>query len=1654
MRLFTKMILAGLLALSAASSASAIGTTLNVYIQDQAGNPVGDVMVAAIEFGMNGPSTHTQLGVTSNAPDATKGKYQFTLEDERSYNILFSSHGYSPSIADQFNNPEYDPNRYIWTNGTTRYSTFTVTSGLTNVARIRLEIAGATPNTVLFGGVYNMLAQQQGGSGVLQTDGTGAGFLVVDNIPYADANTYNIGTYDPYLNRGTGRNVMTALSDSLPLDMGARTLSYTGAAKADFANSIPPSRVESETSGLAATSTSSVQGIVRSTGTTLWSAVGYIGVNYQSCSDFKWANVDENGRFQLTGLTLGATYYAKSMGGCSWRRDGGGTCYEPYTSPALEGVQDLCSGLAPRGENDFVYVSSALPVFQGVASPGYYDTLRVQLNEMAASTGTFKVCAKSAAGAPIPNSQVNINPDGSPWSAAPDACAGTNYPDFQQRPGYAIKNLQTGADGCVTLTGIPSGNYVINVWTQFSGGQSVPFNSGADRLSPAWGMNQDCYDQNCWLQTHCAYGGTGVDDYRVLVETNTAEGDNQMLHVYDSSGALVTDGAVALSSITYVVTTGGNNSGLVRGTLQFPGITDLSVTPITIALYPNCQDGITCGSGNFTSVNGSGADHYDYQINVSSGFSYYMYTSAYGWGRVRTGGGNDQVHLGSTGTVVVDMNFEPAGIVTGTLYKPDGTVFIPAENQYIWLDLNNDNGWSGTQLQKDGTFTLTSVLPGINRIRVNGGGETAFTYALPSPAPTVTVTAGSTSTVNVNLVNATYVGIGMDPALMPDTTVIIAPNQDTVLGFRVIPLPAGTVLKGETIVNMLSGKDDQLKFRYSTGTVIGDENGPCGGGQPPGFCALALPSPGVYDLYLMRSGDFGDMSAGPIPNAPYPHFSLLTSSKNVIIDASRANALVRPAYTMWPSSGVLVGMNPTTTLAARGNATLTGHVTANNFFRQADYDALGGDFESFMRYLPVVTLYDANGAFKAAGIVVPPMDFIATKEQTGAFTGAFELGYEAFSALLSEAPYFAYEIRALAPSTCYTAVVTTPNYPPYQTRTCSGVNGSTTTLAIDLDALVGSGATLQGVVTTTNTAVRLSNVAVSLVGEGIDPRSAVTDSTGAYKFEGLPPGEVRLKVSAEGYALADAEKELVGTNTYAQNFELTAAGGSISGTVYSQKLPYAKVQPGALIYAYNDTYNGTHPTAPLPLIKTRTGSDGTYRLAGLIPGDVYKVFLKVPGKYTLNQSTVPHYGLLTGIDFIMKPKPLDIEVFAKKGDEYYEFTVLNPSDFKSGVMTYSASPYNAGSAITVNLEQISSGEMIGKVPLANLTSGVTYVLHGEALSYSGRTVTRELLFGKSYKGNAEQQIDDLIIGDDTEDEKGRKANEAAMDNSGDDPSAIMFPPGAVLPVSTGALPTCSFKGEDKDDASVVDKVSALGADAFAGNLYTVELTSVTPNEDKSIELTLAYDKTTADLTDLSVARYNDTTSKWEEVTGVATINPVKGTVKVKLKSLASILAKPGSVQVNSFDGRQYVVRPQATGSSTTSGTFAVIRPSVAGDAYGGSKVKVFNYPNPFSLKAKTVTAHNHDAGNLASLTTNGTFIHVEVPAANGGPCHIRIYTLAGELVNDLSSTCVGGKYNYFEWNGHNKAGQEVANGVYYGVVELSGKKPSREDATFKMAVIK
>ena len=132
-------------------------------------------------------------------------------------------------------------------------------------------------------------------------------------------------------------------------------------------------------------------------------------------------------------------------------------------------------------------------------------------------------------------------------------------------------------------------------------------------------------------------------------------------------------------------------------------------------------------------------------------------------------------------------------------------------------------------------------------------------------------------------------------------------------------------------------------------------------------------------------------------------------------------------------------------------------------------------------------------------------------------------------------------------------------------------------------------------------------------------------------------------------------------------------------------------------------------------------------------------------------------------------------------------------------------------------------------------------------------------------------------------------------------------------------------------------------------------------------------------------------------------------------------------------------------------------------AFAGAEIEVFNFPNPFNLETKTKVLNLNPGGGgpfgfgTAQVTTRGTIIRVGVPKAVSGPGKIRIFSLAGELVREydcgmLSGADGGtgsGTYFYFEWDGRNSAGREVASDVYFGEIKIGGQKKF-----WKMAVVK
>lgn len=1574
------LFLAAAASISVASPACAI--TQTVIVRDGSGALLPGATVYALAFTDHGPdAAYSRLAVT-----LAGGSVTFTVASGHGLELFADKQGFRPSLRDQMFSPTHIHVEPLTGQSLPDQTIRLSSQGVSGVGAIVEQVSGASLNSLLFGNVHHIHSDDQTGFGACATDGSGNCSLAVANLPAAPGGTYDASVYDPVLNKAVGGPVAQALVENGVLNVPE-----------DFTQALaPPGGGQPNQSG---NGTLSVDGVVIDT-TPAETPIPFVGISFEYAQGAIpgniWTNADQNGRFQLYGLAAGATYYARVYFGCNQTGCFDGT------------VSTHTTFSSPPGPNDFVYGGGTV-------------VRKIRLRRVAGGNGSLPVQVRDQDGRPMYRAMVNVFPDFSGWDTDGN---GTCNPFNPPHPGLANGNKEA-TTGYALITGLPSGNYIVNVMAPFAP-QGAMFNAGADGLF-RW-------------EGHCDPNANPVfsDDLRVVVDTTSVPG----VKVFDSRGV-----DLNRSSVTVVVPSHANTSGVVRGVLHFPTAADLTNDPISVQLFGNC-DGHGC-NGGFGVVNGVGANQ-AYSVNVSSGFIYNLDLQSGNWGRVVREGGSGQVDLTKSTFAIVNMEFAPAGTLRARVIKPDGSLFRPSRtadfsDAELEVHAINAASWGHGHTSDNGDIVVGGLLPGHYQGRIRAHG--AFPYANPSPLPTFDVAVGAETALDIQVVN----GVQMLPALATAglPRLDFRPRQpgdpSSIESWQVRSLPQGTVFRGELLTGLLNDDGDgDESFQYFPPNAA-SPGGPCfpPGAWPGGFCPRLMPAPTVRDFYLFRRCNFTPGN----PACQQMYFSILHSTRNVVLSQDRAqptliNGATVPAF--------VLDMTPAG--ASLAQAALAGTVTAARMVTAEQFANLGGNFDNFMKYIPVVALYDGAGALVGAGLVTPPASALTPQVlgpiELAVRTGDFGLFQQIFSRLT-----FGYSIRGLKPGAALAAVVTTQNYPPFQARVTLGADRSTTTLNVDLDSAVGSGAALSGVVRSTAGAA-LAGASLTLQGESFGKKTLLTDASGAYSVTGLPRGAYQITASASGYAPAVKRFPISDADAVTEDIALSLAGGSITGTVYAQKMPFTKTQPGAEILAYDDTQNGLHPADELYLYKVHTSSAGQYRLDGLVPGDVYKVFLRVPGKYVLSQSTAAIAGTVGGIDFVMLPKPLEIEVFGRPNPPFFEFTVNNPKDFESGEAWYhdASSAFDVATATAVTrTTKLPNQKLLLQVPLADLSAGRTYILRIRAVSSSGQVVLKDLPFGLATHGHADQDMDGTILGDSEEDDAGRRGNEAALDETGGNPSSVSVPPGSMIAVSTGAIPSLQFSNAGVDASTVAALVGAMDPAAFAGDIYQLTLSSVNFTQ-RGFDVCLAYDKTRSDLQDLALYAYDAAAGSWVPVSGIQTVDPIQGTVCARVRGLSNISGQglhASSMQAR-FDGRQHVVN--ALSASTDSGAFAVLKPSVVnvpGDAYSGTAFKVFNFPNPFKLEDKTLTLAN--GGPTASLATPGTIIKYELPAASGGSITVRIYDTSGLLVRTLEAgSQAGGKYHYLVWDGRNKDGSKVAKGVYYGILHAPGV--NGKDGTFKMVV--
>ena len=1653
-------------------------SNLIVYVRNSAGAPIAGANVAAISFNNGGPDPAVSaIGRTdANGSLAFDANVNGALTAGRVYQIFASSQGFLPSFVGQFNSNHPSLTAAAPVNVSTPAVTVVISSiGVSNVGEIDGIVVNGTPGALIFG----QLGLKTGGGasafGMASLDGSGAGELQFINVAYANAGTYQISAFDPNRKRSASAPINTALSANSSLII---------ISPLDFADAKAPIANIGQAQSSGQGGSLSVYGLVVDSATS--APIPYLQLNFnsshqdqysQTSNDWRGTQTDQNGVFQLYDLNPGSTYYANIFGGCI----SNDVCYRGSQSTAAA----TGFGAAP-GINDFLYISSA-----NVLRP------TIGLNQMAPGVGSLRIYVKDQFGNSFPQAGIGLFPDGRPWQTDPlqPACpqpppSPPPGPSYASNPGFRQLNAQTSATGYFLLDKLPPGNYNLNVWTPYG---QVSLNE------PSRQQNQQSFGP-CDSQ----HPGEGNDDRRLTVYTTTSS-------VFDVGGNAIYDG---ISSVTVTVNISTGGSGIVQGVLKFPSVVDLSTSPVSILLYPQCSGSGNepCNGGGFTSFSSASTGPViNYSIAVSSGRAYWMQVVSNYWGAVFPGGNQTQPNLAQSSSAVVNMQFFPAGRVTGFMRKPDGSIYTPPTSVGGTPSVNaeGNNSWGFGQLNADGSFSIGGLLPGDYTLNARANGVSDFAFTTKAPAPHLTVSANQTVNQDVSLADAVTVRPIVNVSSLPALSIYAncgggggdCPPEN----WQVYALPQGTPLSSPIVSPLLAGGGGDntpglFSYSLSTGQVFN-----CSGQflTSPGFCTnsvAAAKTGSAFDFYLMRKGGFDQ---GNLAGGTRPYFVIENSTKNIVVGPKLAlGAAFSPLGGPQGSTTAVqnVTLTPASNLSGILQATLSGTVTAVNMINQNQFSQLAGKFDNFLKYLPIVWAYDSSGTLKGAGLVTPYPPNITNNldKQLNQSVGAGD--FSKFQTLTGAGGFGAlgYEIRGLTAGKSYNLVVTTPNYPPYKTSATLGAVNSTTTVDANLDSNPGIG--ISGIVQSTG-AVALAGAQVTVKASGYDATTLTASASGYWSLSGLAAGTYNIQATAAGYAPGAQLVNVSGTSGITvPAFSLSAANASLSGTVYTNNpicpagvtcSAFGKtVLEGIPVLAFDDTLNAADPTASLALYRAVTDSSGAYKINGLsaslIAGTTsyhqFKVFVNAPGYYVLNQSTEVPVGGAVDFDFALKPKPLDVNVFGHPAGANYEFQITNFKQFSGGNAWIGASPFVlatstplSDSSFVEKADADGNNQLFLEYPTASLTSGTVYTLHIEAQPNDpgAPLVVKEVPFGLDLPHAVCQNIDAALIGDDTGvNAQGLPNNLLPLDISngaGGNSSGLTLPVGGVIPIASTSVPSMCMK---ETDAAASSQSSLAPSGSFVSGVYDVTLSSLNYTT-KGVDLTLSYTQDGSDLSDLAGYSFDATTQKWTMVPGLQTIDPVKGTISVKgLKPLASVLsvrhtgvgaadakavqaANQGLMAVS--DGRGFRPNARTAASTVVTGSFAVMRPSqVGGGSYTGTTVRIFNFPNPFNLQPKSVTlsASSSCSGGSGTITTGGTFIKYEIPAGVSGGGVIRIYTVSGRLVRELDAGPISPSSCYYiQWDGKNRNGQPVANGVYYGVLSVGGSS-QKSSGTFKLAVIK
>ncbi|MBI4064289.1 MAG: carboxypeptidase regulatory-like domain-containing protein [Elusimicrobia bacterium] len=1671
-------------ALAVAWSGLSFAVDLTVAVKNGSGGNLAGVEVYAIEFSSNGIGPNTKVLKTKIDGTTTF----LALNNGPSYDVGASSQAYFPTLTEQIWGPHFRLD--TTTSPAAAQTTITLDQDAgREVAWFKINLTAAAQL-----GCFNFEREDSReplGLTIAQVDGAGSGVANFHNVP-ADA------TVTTYKASGFSNGVSCSSSTTQAVANGGE---YTLAL--DFSDAdrcLPPNRNTAQVSGSGGGSNTtgqtssdvSIDGVVQSTDTAPntryvpWAGIRLKQRGLQQGAttfwDVGWANSDQQGRFQFYGLQSGNTYYLDVNAGCTYGPNP--VCFEGFASTA---ATQLASPNYTPTHNDIGLYTGATIIKQ------------VKLLRAAGGDGQIRVGVQDSKGRAIPNAWINIWQDGSQWHADPavTACDGSNFHQNGvdvSSGGLGNFNVQA-TTGYTLITGMRPGNYSVQVWTQFSNA-GVQYNAGADGIwSWDWDGHRGCQGNPPGkaddLRVHVGTSNI-ITDGGGTVRTN-ALGDN--LFVFNGSGTYV-----AVSSITIVVPIStASAAAVIRGKLKFPGVANLQGSPIVLTAQKQCtsDSGNDCWRGGGYDVIGDddtqNADNtYDYAINVSSTGRFWLQINSNYWGVVREGGGSDQIDLTNSTTAVKNFTFAKAGRAVGKLKKPaGGGVFLPGDtgDGYVSANINaspvqDHGGWGWTQVANDGSFVLGGLLPGSYKLGAQTWGGNS-NYTNPDQRPIVTIVGDADSYQDVQFVDSEYVRFQANTAGLPSLNQVLSEwGEAEGEHFRGLRLPAGTLMDAARAAIILQDDSDDWENRIVQKSTTDTNSYPCQSGLKPDnkWCPLNIPTGSSHDFYFVRFGDaYGWCDHPPCnPNDPVGgtqfYFTILHSSKNVPVTAAAEHSqevFRNEGNRVSTFSAIALDLTPPS--LAAGHA-LVGKISGNcsgapcNIIRQGDFEQFGGDFNKFVKFIPVVTIKDENDKVLGAGMVTPipaelvprGMDF-ERLVRTGDWNG--------YSAMISTAfpSGWWYEIKGLPANKKVFAAVTTPNYPSLAFEASLGVDGSTTTKNLDLDSF-GSGAGIAGTVTpSTATAI------VSLKAKGSPAKSVTPNASGSYRFDGLAAGIYYVTVEAGGYLKQRKEVEVTAAGaaagaSFTTNFSLgNLPPGIVQGRVYDSLIPFSVLAQNAKVVALDATAHAANPQDPPVIFKVKTSSETdpskpNYSIVGLTPGNTYKIFVfGGRGKKVISQSTAAVNGTVFPIDFLLKAKALsEHEVFVKPdGSNFRFFAILPTSDYKIKSAGIDQAPYDGVGVASFTFSAVPGSDTVYSytASASSFTSTLTYVLRVVG-DYRGKVANKEVSFGVRVPFASRRPIDSIALlgDDDDEDEDGVQDNEMTIEpygteNDVQDNTSVVFTAGSSIiadsdTLNTNTVPASAITAKSSDSLTGTQIDSTL-----VGNAYQIDVSSIqftgTP-----IRLCASYDreKVGGNLSGLRFRLYDAVAGVWKSQTTGVNIDPDRAVVCAKIDPLTSqafnlqttpaysglALPQYGSMAA-AVQGGQFVYNPLTHGSGSAQVGVGI---AAAGGVASGGKYNQYNYPNPFNLKNKTVTLRTGTSG--VGSTIRGTYIVVSPTGSGSVNATIKIYNLAGDLIRKFTDTAAAGQYNYFHWDGKNDSGNDVASGVYFASIDAPGadkKKP-------------